>query len=609
MHATITGRYLPPVTVPQPDHLGAYRLLEKLGQGGMAVVYRGERSGDAGFRKRVAIKRILPQYRRDSALLERFAAEARTNARLDHPNLVQVLDFGIDPEPYLVLEYIEGVTLGAIMQRLSERREKLDVAAACFIGAEVANGLDHAHRKKDDDGTPLGIVHRDVSPQNVLISNEGTVKVSDFGLVKAADNVLTTQAGVPIGKLSYMAPEQASGGEVDGRADVFSLGVTLWEMLTIRSLIPPDDPAAASTLMQSGAFLPPSHFNAEVPPLLDDIVMGCLRVDRESRTPSAQQISQELRELLHQRAAGYGRQQLARFVQWLFPERGWDLPEPERPPVQPSADERASMVPVTPAVVAVARAAAADAPVAPAQPAQRGSVPTFAMLGFAAAVLVGAAILAVLLGWAVWREPTVVRAPLPLPMPVPVSSRGEGDGASLMLESGTPGIRLFLGVRELGTTPVRLPSAELTGEPLVALAPGHQPVMIRAERLVELTRSGSRVHRLDLEPSHRPDWMIYVRYEGQGAVYLPSGEDLGPVPGVVRVRTQRDAPPPTSLRLVDEFGAVLEVSLDGCEADKVCVVYPGQHASGQPPSDQQPSDRAPSEQLQAEGSEPVSPGL
>ena len=337
------------------DRFGTYTLLEQLGQGGMAVVHRAERVGEAGFKKKVAIKRILPQYRRDPSLLERFAAEARTNARLDHPNLVQVLDFGIDPEPYLVLEYIEGVSLSQLMQRLLAKNERLEVAAVLFIAAEVANGLDHAHRKRGDDGKPLGIVHRDVSPQNVLLSNEGGVKVSDFGLVKAADNVLKTASGISIGKLSYMAPEQAMGQETDARADIFSLGVTIWEMLTLRSLISPDDPAKAAKLVQSGQFDPVSRYRPDVDPRIDTIVAQCLKVDRELRMPSAQQLSLELRELLHETSAGYGRQQLARLLQWLFDERGWALPEPERPIAQPTAEDRASMIPVTPAVVAMQR--------------------------------------------------------------------------------------------------------------------------------------------------------------------------------------------------------------------------------------------------------------
>jgi serine/threonine protein kinase len=585
-----------------PEWLGAYRLLEKLGQGGMAVVYRAERSGDAGFRKKVAIKRMLPQYRRDPSLLERFAAEARTNARLDHPNLVQVLDFGIEPEPFLVLEFVEGVTLGAIMQKLAERRERIDVAAACFIGAEVAAGLDHAHRKKGDDGTPLGIVHRDVSPQNVLVSNEGTVKVSDFGLVKAADNVLKTMSGVTIGKLSYMAPEQADGKDVDGRADVFSLGVTIWEMLTIRSLIPPDDPLIAAQLLRSGDFVAPSTINPDVPPDLDRIVMACLRIDPEARTPSAQQVSQELRELLHERAAGYGRQQLARMVQWLFPEKGWELPEPERPPAQPSPDERASIMPATPVAIAVARAqsdgpaagttgahatvASATGPidvlrtsVIPPPPAAPSRA-TASLPHLAIAAMVGAAsvlLLAMIALGAIWMLRTEERAD---------AARAAGDstavppsiplGASVRFESRVPGIRVFLGPRELGPTPQVLTPRDLTGEPLVALAAGYQPLVIRAERLVELSRAVGRVHEIDLEPTRRPDVMVYVRYDGQGTAHTPEGEDLGSVPGVIRVPTRRDRPTPTAITVFDELGQhSVTLSLMGCEADKVCVLYAG----------------------------------
>ena len=254
--------------------LGPYRLLEKLGQGGMAMVYRAERTGEAGFKKTVAIKRMIPQYRRSGSLLERFAAEARTNARLDHPNLVAVVDFGIEPEPFLVMEMVEGVTLASLLSRLVKQAQPLELSAACFIAAEAAQGLDHAHRKRDEAGNPLGIVHRDVSPQNILLSNEGAVKVSAFGLVKAADNVVQTGSGVPIGKLCYMAPEQADHREVDARADVFSLGVVLWEMLAMRVLLPPNDPARATMMLQAGQFHPPSLYRPEVPPPPDAIGMA-----------------------------------------------------------------------------------------------------------------------------------------------------------------------------------------------------------------------------------------------------------------------------------------------------------------------------------------------
>jgi eukaryotic-like serine/threonine-protein kinase len=564
---------------PAGERLGAYRLVERLGQGGMAVVYRGERAGEAGFRKRVAIKRMLPQYRRDPALLERFAAEARTNARLDHPNLVHVLDFGIDPEPYLVLEFVDGVTLAALLLRLTDRGEKLDVSTAMHIGAEIAAGLDHAHHKKDESGAPLGIVHRDVSPQNVLLSSDGSVKVSDFGLVKAADNVLKTSSGVSIGKLSYMAPEQADGADVDARADIFSLGVTLWEMLTLRSLIPPDDPERATTMLKQGGFAPPSHYNREVPPALDRIVMGCLEVARERRTPSAQQVSQALRELLHERSAGYGREQLARFVQWIFAERGWDLPAPELPAAQPSDEERASRMPVTPAAVAAARVQGAPVveelrasvphaalPVAPA------AAPRTSWLALSAAAAVGAlatlAVVAFGVGIYIALRPRPA-APTPVAPPTVPAASSPTMARGVRLESPTPGALVFLGARPLGALPYVLRSSELTGEPLVALAPGYEPAVVRAERLVELARTVGRVETLALVATNAPARIAYVRFDGQGVATM-EGRTLGPVPGVVRIPLDVSS---SELSVQDERGQKqVTLSVETCVPERVCLL-------------------------------------
>jgi tRNA A-37 threonylcarbamoyl transferase component Bud32 len=588
---------LPPVTLSAagaPESFGPYRLLEKLGHGGMAVVYRGERVGEAGFKKRVAIKRILPQYRRDPSLLERFAAEARTNARLDHPNLVQVLDFGIDPEPYLVLEFVEGVSLSQILSRLVERKEQLELSAALFIAAEAATGLDHAHRKKGDDGTPLGIVHRDVSPQNVLVSNEGAVKVSDFGLVKAADNVLKTASGVSIGKISYMAPEQARGETIDARADIFSLGVMIWEMLTLRSLIPPDDPGRAAVLLQSGAFEPPSRFNPKVPERLDRIVMSCLEVDLERRTPTAQQASLELRELLHETAAGYGRQQLARMVGWLFPEKGWAIAEPDQPAAQPSVEERLSMPMITPAAVAIQRVADASsvppAPVmpVPAMPAPAPPSPTRArrialVVGAGAFVVFGGlAIAVVALAFYFYGQQSATAAPTPTAVPppltapmvpiVPSSTTPPPQDLSVALSAPVPGVRLFIGAREIGTLPIVLRQHELTGEPLIAIAAGHEPRVVRSELLLELMRT-QPAYVLTLEPTTSPDLALYVRYQGQGIAHLASGDDLGPVPGVVLVPRRDGEPPETSLVIWDESGQeTTTLSLDGCSVERVCLL-------------------------------------
>ncbi len=604
------------------ERFGAYTLHEKLGQGGMAVVYRGERLGEAGFKKRVAIKRILPQYRRDPSLLERFAAEARTNARLDHPNLVQVLDFGIDPEPYLALELIEGVSLSQIMQRLLARNEKLELSAMLFIAAEVSNGLDHAHRKRGDDGAPLGIVHRDMSPQNVLVSNEGGVKVSDFGLVKAADNVLKTASGVTIGKLSYMAPEQADGKDIDARADLFALGVTMWEMLTLRSLIPPDDAARATHLLQNGGFEPPSRHRPDVPEHLDRLVMQCLAIDREARMPSAQQLGSELREMLHERAAGYDRQQLARLLAWLFPEKGWAIPEPDQPAAQPSPEERASMVPVTPATVAIARQNAdSDAPPPLAVPASVSLEPgriTGPLMDPGLVQGLGAVPRGSLGPARISVEPpppapSVVVAPVrpapvaPVRAPAPAVVRGgwswrrwaivavvllasigfaivgllalgvtgwhfasQRQRGSLRIESRTAAVQLYLGPALLGPAPVDIASEDLVGQPLIAVAPGHEPRILRAERIAELTREGDHVEVVDLSASTLPSTILYVRYDGQGTAYSNEGFGvLGSVPGALRVQNGSGA----NLTIIDEqTGRHVEVRWQPCEVGSLCVL-------------------------------------
>jgi tRNA A-37 threonylcarbamoyl transferase component Bud32 len=594
--------------------LGEYRLLEQLGQGGMAMVYRGERTAEAGFIKRVALKRMLPQYRRDPSLLERFAAEARTNARLDHPNLVAVVDFGIEPEPYLVMEFVEGVTLALLLQRLVELRQRLEIAAACFIGAEAAAGLDHAHRRRDEQGNPLGIVHRDVSPQNVLLSNEGAVKVSDFGLVKAADNVVQTGSGVPIGKMSYMAPEQADHSEVDARADVFSLGIVIWECLTMRTLMPPNDPARASQMLQACQFAPPSTHNPDVPPELDRIVMGCLVKDPAQRTPSAQAVSMQLREVLHEVAPGYGRDQLARLLGWAFPERGWSLDEPHETAAQPSLQERMSM-PQVPAAEAMQRASLAapepanpqpvpqgattpDAPpvaVAPAAPAATGEQPRLArhapagpatpakkksplpwILLLAGVATVGFVILvALVLLFLNLRGGSSDETDPPAPSPMAPLPEAAGIGG-LTITTDVPGARVHLGARELGAAPVALSAPELNGEPLVAVAEGRQPAVIEPDRLAELVGGGPATEQLRLLPHPRPDLAVYVRHPRPAtARLLHTRRILGSVPGVVLVppRTRGGGRP--VLEIIEEDGRSVRVHTAECDAGSVCVLDAG----------------------------------
>lgn len=322
---------------------GQYHLLHKLGEGGMGFVHVGEIVGEAGFRKRVAIKRMHRHFQNDQRLLEFFATEARTNARIDHPNVVHVLEFGLEPEPYIVMEYIDGVSLRALLWRFHERRWAMDLRAATLICAEAALGLDSAHRLTDASGIPLGIVHRDISPSNIMISSEGVVKVSDFGLVMVADNPFTANNDIPVGKPNYMSPEQAECRPLDARADVFALGLVLWESLTQRQLLPANDLQGIRNYLATCNFYPPSRFNPHVPPELDWITSGCLQKSPQSRWASADALSLSLRQLLHTRGRGFDRVHLANIVRSAFPERGWGPRQPAQPPLQPTKSQIAQL--------------------------------------------------------------------------------------------------------------------------------------------------------------------------------------------------------------------------------------------------------------------------
>ncbi len=309
-----------------PATLGGYRLIELLGRGGMGEVWRAEREGPQGYRRRAAVKRILARFQSDPTLRARFVAEARINARLEHPNIVQVLEYGEAPEPFLALEFVEGTTVARVLKACAESGQRIPPAAVLFMLAEAAKGLDYAHRKRDESGAPLAIVHRDVSPQNLLVSVDGAVKVSDFGIARAADNSLRTAAGVQVGKLSYMAPEQAQGMAVDHRADVFSLGVVLWETLLVRPLLPRNDPNTALQMLMTGAFEPPSRVDPRLSPVIDQVVMSALAVNPAQRTPSAGDLAAQLQTFVHAISPGFDAAELVRVLATLMPAVAWHHP-------------------------------------------------------------------------------------------------------------------------------------------------------------------------------------------------------------------------------------------------------------------------------------------
>jgi eukaryotic-like serine/threonine-protein kinase len=214
-----------------------YHLLEKLESGGMAEVFLGEATSVQGFKKRVAIKRVLPHLASHTNFIGMFLDEARLGARLSHANIVSVFDIGkSDNSFFIVMEFVDGTNLKKIMETLRLKKQRFPLKDVIYIAMETCRGLSYAHELVDEDGNPVDLVHRDVSPPNILISRRGEVKVTDFGLAKARTQLERTDPGVVKGKFSYLSPEVATGQEVDERADIFALGVCIWEMLAGRRL-------------------------------------------------------------------------------------------------------------------------------------------------------------------------------------------------------------------------------------------------------------------------------------------------------------------------------------------------------------------------------------
>jgi serine/threonine-protein kinase len=219
------------------NRLGDYLLLERLGVGGMAEVFVAEREGPYGFVKRVALKRILPGLAADRRFAEMFCDEARVSAALNHPNIVQVLDFGeCDGELFMAMEFVEGVTVAKLLRMAASAKRPIPMAIALYVVHEVLRGLDYAHEARDEEGRPLRLVHRDVSPGNMLLGFSGEVKLSDFGIARSEVVARRTHPGELKGKMGYMSPEQVGGLEIDRRSDLFTAGIVLAELLLLRPL-------------------------------------------------------------------------------------------------------------------------------------------------------------------------------------------------------------------------------------------------------------------------------------------------------------------------------------------------------------------------------------
>lgn len=275
-----------------PLRVGRYTLQEPIGSGGMATVYAGTVSGAGGFLRQVAIKRLRDDFLGDPDAVAMLLDEARLVARIHHPHVVSTLDvLRHGGELLLVMEYVPGVSLAELIDAAAEQSVAVPRSVALRIMTEVLSALDAAHRATGDDGTPLGIVHRDVSPQNILIGPEGSARLADFGVAKAAGRVQTTRDGQLKGKLSYMAPEQICGGHVDRRTDLYAAGVVLWELLTGERLFQRDSPAATVNAISTEQPPPPSSRVVGLPPGLDAVVLAALSKNPNDRPDTAPQMA------------------------------------------------------------------------------------------------------------------------------------------------------------------------------------------------------------------------------------------------------------------------------------------------------------------------------
>jgi serine/threonine-protein kinase len=280
-----------------------YTITERVDQGGMAEVFRGIAESVQGFKKNVAIKRILPGLTKNKKFVAMFLDEAKLCLHLQHANIVHVFDIGVaDDNYFLVMEYVDGCNLKSLLQRLKQRGRRMGVPHAIYIMLEACKGLSYAHNVEHiETGEPLHIVHRDISPPNILLSKNGEVKLVDFGLAKANSQIESTDPGVVKGKFSYLSPEAASGLGVDHRADIFAVGILLWEMFTTRRLFYGDTDYQTVELVRQARVPSIAALNPEIEPELEAIVRKALARDPNERYQQAADLTDSLAQYLFSR--------------------------------------------------------------------------------------------------------------------------------------------------------------------------------------------------------------------------------------------------------------------------------------------------------------------
>ena len=302
------------------EQFGKYTLLEKLASGGMAEVFLARAPGAGGIRKFIAIKRILPQFSDNPEYKEMFTSEAKIAVNLSHGNVVSIYEFGIENKQlYLVMDYVEGRNLRQILNKMKESSKRFSIDQIVYMIKEIAAGLDHANRCLDGStGEPLNIIHRDMSPQNIMISFEGEVKIVDFGIAKAGTQNETTADGTLKGKFGYMSPEQAEGQAIDLRTDIFSLGIILWELIANERLFLSNNEINTLRKIRKCHIPSLTRINPNIPPALERIIRKTLAKDKNFRYQHSAALHRDLSRFLNNRYPDFSPHDFSDFIKKIY---------------------------------------------------------------------------------------------------------------------------------------------------------------------------------------------------------------------------------------------------------------------------------------------------
>ncbi len=482
----------PPTTTPATPAwspgatVGAYTLLAKLATGGMAEIWLARQVGLRGFERVVVIKRIIESLSEDPGFVEMFLDEARIAAQLAHPNIVQIYDLGEHAGAYYIaMEYLPGEHLASVARTAAKVGAPLSLGFAVKVAVAALEGLAHAHARVGLNGKPLNLVHRDVSPQNIVVTWDAQVKLVDFGIARAANRATQTQGGKLKGKFAYMAPEQAHGGaELDGRADLFAIGIILFELATHTRLWAMEDQVKILTALINPAPIQAAHErNPAVPLDLSALIMRALEKDPADRWQTALEFKQALEEWLREHGGGPSTTEVSQLMQRLFQAR---IAQRAR------LIEQAGKGDLTPARVdevmrpPTLRSMPGATPVGP-----LAALPRWKLLaGAGAGALVVAA---VALGWwafapsAPLPEPVAEVKQAPPPPPPPVAPAPKPS--AIVVETEPPGAAVRLDGREAGTAPLTLGDVAVGAHVVEATLAGYEPL----KRTVSLAEPGERL--------------------------------------------------------------------------------------------------------------------